>query len=162
MILKLKITGETQLFDDINIWNRFSIKRLNNSVDPGSCRFSQKNNTVIISLKKAHSTNWDQLNYKDKPVKLLIIAIIIFSLKMKKLIKLQIQMHLWWIWWKRNEIKHLYMIILLKLSWYFDFMQSLLFVQNWILLCKYHHYIHMITVVNCYLMFMSVIFCNLN
>jgi len=69
--IKFEVTDHSvdiKLHDYKNKNQRFAIKRLNNRVDVSHCKFTQKTNTLIISLKKDNSEHWDQLNYKEKPI----------------------------------------------------------------------------------------------
>ncbi len=42
-------------------------KKVCELVVPEGCKFVQKKDMVVITLKKEKSSHWNQLNYKDKP-----------------------------------------------------------------------------------------------
>lgn len=70
--LKFEVTDQSvdiKIYGYQNKNHRFSVKKLNGSIDTSASKYSQKNNTVIITLKKKSSDHWDQLYYKDKPFK---------------------------------------------------------------------------------------------
>lgn len=48
------------------LWIRLWVKKLDDKIVPDSCKFVQKTNNLIVTIKKGREINWDDFEWKPK------------------------------------------------------------------------------------------------
>jgi len=60
---------DLQIFGYKNQNHRFGVRQLEEKIDPSKSKMTQKENTVIINLKKEKNKTWDNLEFKENKLK---------------------------------------------------------------------------------------------